>query len=238
MVERDGRRVTNVKCGTLAKCPRTAKDRKDEFLATTMVDPTTFIMPQPLVTVQVLKHTKPQLAGSCSGKNIQDWKRLLPLAKQMLGGSKGKLVGDVRVMPEDLAVLLAITHFCTLNMNADGSLPTNRIKGFWDVMYEAGETERAFIPRRYKAARDFLDAAGAINWKSNAYTVRMACKWQLTEDMVGVIECFYTQERTPFMSSRTWVLKPEEQITRPQRLEKREILLEDIERAMGWRQAA
>ena len=239
------RRITNVNCGTLAKCPRTVRQRKEEFLDTTVVDPATFVMPrnEPQVEIHVIeKGAKTKVtAGSTTGKCIGDWKKLMPLAKQMLGGCKGRLVGDVRVTPEDVAILLAITNYCTSNMNADGSMPTKRIRGFWDAMWEAGETDRAFIPRRYKATRDFLDAAGAISWKSNHYTLGIACKWQLTEDMVGVIEsCFSREDReeTSFVSSRTWVLKPDELITRPERLEERVILPEDIERAIGWRKAA
>ena len=238
-----GRKVVNVTCGTLAKCPRTVRDRKEEFLNTTIVDPNTFIMPQPeiLVVEEESKVKKSITQGSTSGHCIKDWKKLLPLAKEMLGGRKGKVVGDVRVTAEDVVILLAMTHYCSQNMNADGSLPTNRIKGFWDALYANGETDRAFVPRRYKATRDLLDAAGCLNWKSNHYTLGIACKWRLNEDTMEIIESCFTEEQekgTSFMPSRTWVMKPSDLITRPVRLVEREITLEELEKAMGWRKAA
>src|SRR5208283_3475243 len=51
------RRISNVTCGTLAKCPRTVRDRKDEFLNTSVVDPKTFVMPQnePDVEIHVIE---------------------------------------------------------------------------------------------------------------------------------------------------------------------------------------
>ena len=253
VVERVGRRTVNVRCGTLAKCPRTAKERKNEFLGTTVVDPHTFVMPQAQaqakesVIEKKPKTKKPVGARSTSGHCIQDWRTLLPLAKEMLGGRHGKLVGDVRVMPEDVAVLLAITYYCAAHMNSDGSLPTNRIKGFWNALYKGGETERAFVPRRYKATRDFLDAASGIDWKSHHYTTGVACKWQLTEEMMGLVEaCGEEKENkenkenkaTSFVSGRTWLLKPTELITRPQRLVEEEILPDEVARAIGWRTAA
>jgi hypothetical protein len=84
--------------------------------------------------------------------------------------------------------MLAVLRACTLHRNADGTLPTKRIRKLWDAAYAAGDTTRAFCWHRYKAIRDMLADLGLLEWEDETYRFGRACKWKASEELTGMME--------------------------------------------------
>ncbi len=84
--------------------------------------------------------------------------------------------------------MLAVVRACTLDMNADGSMPVMRVKTIWDAAYRAGDTSRAFSFRRFTAIRDMLSDMGFLEWEDETYSFGKACKWRASGELMGMIE--------------------------------------------------
>jgi hypothetical protein len=66
------------------------------------------------------------------------------------------------VEAEDLAIGLGIVKVCTSKPNADGTMPTERIKAIWDKLFENGEVDRAFDYHRWRVARNLIESKGGL----------------------------------------------------------------------------
>ncbi len=162
------REVAGVTFGLMAKMPRDWK-RLAEWQSTTRMTahdlrrlPELFPVPEPEPEPQQQRETpvRKVAKGSVSGKLVdpEAIRKLEPLARELLRLGTPKVTGQSRavVVAEDVQVTLVVLRACTLDMNADGSMPVMRVKAIWDAAYRAGDTSRAFSFRRFAAIRDML----------------------------------------------------------------------------------
>ena len=78
---------------------------------------------------------------------------------------------DLHVAEGDLAIFLMLLRFFSLNMNADGSLPTARWREMWTALHEAGDIDRAWCHHRYARMRNFLTEKDLLVWEDEDFTV-------------------------------------------------------------------
>jgi hypothetical protein len=103
-----------------------------------------------------------------------------------------------RLIPIDLAAVIAILAHTKDHPNADGSTPTAWIKLLWDDLCERGYIDRPWDHHRFKAARDFLSRMGWIAWRDENYVVGQeidgeyrkgqAAKWEATDYLRSIVE--------------------------------------------------
>jgi hypothetical protein len=103
-----------------------------------------------------------------------------------------------RLIPVDLAAVIAILAHTKDHPNADGSTPTAWIKMLWDDLHERGYIDRPWDHHRFKAARDFLSRMGWIAWRDENYVVGQeidgeyrkgqAAKWEATAYLRSIVE--------------------------------------------------
>lgn len=216
--------LKNYKSGQLAKLPREALSRADELRGTTRVAvddlrrlkvPATKVESKESVVPKaadvqsprkvVVEGAKKKVSGSIAGRHFgeDELSRLkdgyLSLAKDLLGGEV--LVAKCRkvVKEEDLAIFLMILRFFSLNMNADGSLPTARWREMWTALYESGEIERAWCHHRLARMRNFLSEKELIVWEDEDFVAGVfddegrfvpgkAAKWHAGNDLMSRLE--------------------------------------------------
>jgi hypothetical protein len=78
-------------------------------------------------------------------------------------------------------------------MNENGTLPWARFEGLWTALYQAGDTERAFNPKRFAAIRNHLsalvlDGETLLDWEDAKYSAGMACKWRASQRLMEMME--------------------------------------------------
>jgi hypothetical protein len=195
-------KVDRFTAGQLAKLPRQINRRWDEFQGTTRIND---------LRVSQLYRTwhletnasgveATQQAGSISGhvigrEALDRFDAYLSLASKMLPEPL-RTSGREVAAAEDLAILLLILEACTERMNADGSMPTARIRENWGALYEQGEVVRPFNPKRYACLRDFLCREKLLDWEHEAYYPYQlsatgkgqAAKWRASEQLLEMIE--------------------------------------------------
>jgi hypothetical protein len=214
-------RIDSMRSGKLAKIPRQILDRFDEFNSTTSL---TFedirdlcnrvdaiVIPEPEV---------PSIAVSARKGSLSDH----PVSEQEIAALKGPYLDLARswipqaiatssrakVDAPDLAIALAVIKSCSTRMNADGSMPTARIKAIWDRMYCNGEVDRAFDYHRWKAVRDLIEVKGGLVMVDRRYYTRFtnangqeikgkAARWHmagwLMEELEEMAESGYRDEQ-------------------------------------------
>jgi hypothetical protein len=99
--------------------------------------------------------------------------------------------------------------FCSQNINADGTMPTKRIKRIWDGLFQEGEVERAFDYHRWRVIRDLIESQGGLEMKDRHFYTGFvneigtlikgrAAKWKmadwLVEKLDEIVECGYEPE--------------------------------------------
>ena len=194
------REVAGVTFGLLAKMPRDWR-RLAEWRSTTRMTahdlrrlPERFPAAEPEPEPQQQRETpvRKVAKGSVSGKLVDPEviRQLEPLARELLRLGTPKVTGSSRavVVAEDVQVTLAVLRACTLDMNADGSMPVMRVKAIWDAAYRAGDTSRAFSFRRFAAIRDMLSDMGLLEWEDETYSFGKACKWRASGKLMAMIE--------------------------------------------------
>src|SRR5262249_44991376 len=154
--------IQSMTSGKLAKVPREVLDRFDEFNATTSLSfedihdlcerVERIVIPEPRVFLINKSAPKGSLSGhpvseeviaAISGPYLDFARSWIP--QTLATSSRAKV--DAR----DLAIAFAVVRSCSARMNADGSMPTERIKAIWDRMYGNREVDRAFDFHRWKA---------------------------------------------------------------------------------------
>ncbi|QDV37563.1 hypothetical protein ElP_55030 [Tautonia plasticadhaerens] len=103
-----------------------------------------------------------------------------------------------RVVPMDIATLIAVVAHTKDHPNRDGSTPTVWIMRLWKDLKERGYTDRAWDHHNYKAARDFLSRMGWLVWHDENYVVGQevngvfrkgqAAKWEATGYLRSIAE--------------------------------------------------
>jgi hypothetical protein len=213
--------IESMKSGKLAKLPRQILDRFDEFNKTTSL---TFqgihnlcekvaqiVVPETKVfSIKVIAQN-----GSLSGH---------PIPAEEIAAIQGPYLdlaqawipqalttsSRAKVDASDLAIAFAIVKTCTQKMNADGTLPTERIRAIWDRMYANGEVDRAFDYHRWKEIRNLIEVRGGLVMDDRHYYTGFtnsngqqipgkAAKWRMAEWLVEKLEelaeCGYRDEK-------------------------------------------
>lgn len=186
-------KLVNVKAGTNAKLPR------GDVRATTHIDIAD------LAKFQPVEENVPAVRKSSHGSSSASWcpkaitpedlsrmPRLRKIAK-LLGLPSEKCRGRVAVTVEDVAVFLLLLRFFTRNMNENGTLPWARFEALWTALYQAGDVERAFNPKRFAAIRNHLsslvvDGEVLLEWEDETYSIGRACKWRASVKLMEIIE--------------------------------------------------
>jgi len=200
--------IINIKYGTLAKLPRDIDVAKEcKIFNIDEIEKEYFIQKKE-------KENK----GSVSNKlfNEKDLEELKRYEEFFVSEIKSLKAREFRVTKHDWAVATMILLFINTNPNSDDSVPTDRIRGLWNSLYEKGDINRKWNHHRWKAIRDKLSELDLIEWIDNKYTFGdkgkkikgQACKWKLTKKFVLIL----TQkaqilapetERVSLMDSRT-----------------------------------
>jgi hypothetical protein len=202
--EYENGKLVKVKAGTNAKLPR------GDIRATAHIDITDLAKFVPVEEKVPAVRRCPGASSSASWcpkaitpDDFADMPRLRELALQ-LGLPSQKCGGRVAVTVEDMAVFLLLLRFFTNNMNENGTLPWARFEGLWTALYQAGDIERAFNPKRFAAIRNHLssrvvDGETLLDWEDETYSAGQACKWRASEKLMRLIE----QEREGTSSTET-----------------------------------
>jgi len=187
------KRLVSVKSGTNAKLPR------GDIRATTHIVITDLakFVPVPEIVPVVRKCSPGSSSASWCPKaitptDLADMPKLRRVAL-MLGLPKDKCSGRVAVTVEDVAVFLLLLRFFTINMNQNGTLPWARFEALWTALYQAGDTERAFNPKRFASIRNHLSALilegeTLLEWEDETYSAGMACKWRASARLMEMME--------------------------------------------------
>ena len=207
------REVAGVTFGFLAKMPRDWR-RFAEWQGTTRMTahdlrrlPELFPVPEAEPEPQQQREAPVRQAakGSVSGKLVapEVISKLEPLVRELLRLGTPKVTGASRavVVAEDVQTALAVLRACTLDMNADGSMPMVGSKAIWDAAYRAGDTSRGFSFRRFAAIRDTLSDMGLLEWEDETYSFGKACKWRASGELMGMIEKALNADTTTNSSS-------------------------------------
>ena len=125
------------------------------------------------------------------------------LAGEDEGSGQGILrtKGRTVVTALDLAVFLLELKFFTLNMNIDGSMPTERFKVLWEKMIERGDIDRAWDYKRFAAMRNYVSSLGWLEWEDERYYLGpqgkkgKAAKWRATEELMGMLTAIEREEK-------------------------------------------
>jgi len=198
--------------GQLAKVPRGLNDRFEELKNTSVIDmdELTFDL-IPSIKIPSIRNTgKTKETAlpkkSCSGKLIstETIKKYLKISDSILGGEELKINENVRIKKIDMAILIAIIEHCTANKNADGSMPTKRIKNLWDALYHAGDIDRQFNSQRYRFLRLIMKAKNLLEYQDERYFYvpdqkGKAAKWGFTASFMKTLIEIKRREETSFI---------------------------------------
>jgi hypothetical protein len=212
------RKIETMKSGFLAKVPRDIVDRFDEFKNTTVVsfddiddlerEADKLVIPEPpkLSTVKTRGSTSAHPITKDEIEAITG--PYLEFAKTWIPDPVGT---SSRAMVEaaDLAIALPIVKYCSLKRNADGTMPTKRIKIIWDRLFAEGEIDRAFDYHRWRVIRDLIESRGGLEMEDRRYYTGFvndqgevikgrAAKWNMSDWLIEkldeVVELGYEQE--------------------------------------------
>jgi hypothetical protein len=163
----EGRRIETMKSGDLAKLPRDILDRFDEFKNTTVLSFGDISDLEEKVERIVIPGPEKLSVSKVKGSTPNH-----PIPKDEVEGMGGPYLdfarswinepiatsSRARVEAEDLAIGLGIVKVCTSKPNADGTMPTQRIKAIWDKLFENGEVDRAFDYHRWRVVRNLIES--------------------------------------------------------------------------------
>lgn len=194
--------LQNYTSGQLCKLPREAASRFEELQNTarlTIHD----LMKLRLPERQDIKETRlvQKNSGSITGRGVTDdalakMPHYRAVAELLLGHHPLATSGRAVATAEDIAITFLVVTHCMGSMYADGSLPTARIKGLWDSLYDAGDVERQHDCKRFAVVRNYLSSLGLIDWEDHNYVVGkkgpdgkrhggQAAKWQFSAALVS-----------------------------------------------------
>ena len=201
---RDGR-IDEFTSGQFVKLPREMLSRFDEFARTTVLDDRRindlYRRHKDRPVILAMPASQPAGKGrsltGCAVKqaDLDRWDAYLTLARELLPRPI-KTSGREVATAEDMAVFLLILEACTNAMNADGSLPTARIRENWEVLHANGDVQRPWVAKRYTALRNHLSREGQLDWEDSRYIPGslsptgegQAAKWRASESLMQRIE--------------------------------------------------
>ena len=217
-VKGEKRQIDTMKSGALAKLPRDILDRFEEFKNTTVlsfqeindlgqkVDQIVIPTPQKLSifkgagSTSAHPITKDEIEA-ISGPYLDFARSWIPESVETSSRAK--------VEPADLAIALPIVKYCSQKRNADGTMPTRRIKVIWDRLFAEGEVDRAFDYHRWRVIRNLIEFQGGLEMEDRHFYTGfvneagtlikgLAAKWKmadwLIEKLEEIVELGYQQE--------------------------------------------
>ena len=104
-----------------------------------------------------------------------------------------------KVEPADLAIALPIVKYCSQKRNADGTMPTRRIKVIWDRLFAEGEVDRAFDYHRWRVIRNLIEVQGGLEMEDRHFYTGfineagtlikgLAAKWKMADWLIEKLE--------------------------------------------------
>jgi hypothetical protein len=187
--------IVEFQAGSLMKLPRPQTMQDMERLRnTTRIDVGDIVKLEETAArlmVTTAARPTPRRRGSCSGhivshEDVEQIKgRYLEIARGIL---PARLITSSRavVEPIDVAISLAILKSCTEHMNEDQSMPTRRIQGIWNALYQAAAIDRAYDKHRWRVIRNLLEERGKLRMHDRYYHLSanpnyrgQAAKWEL-----------------------------------------------------------
>jgi hypothetical protein len=206
--------ATDINMGRLAKIPRTMNQREAEFLNIQnhvlkywQINDWYNALPEP-EQKQIVKQKSSSLGISIfdfdKTESTKEGGGLFTLAAQILGNEVLECGKDRNVTAEDVAIFLMLFHFFSTNKQSleTGAMPYIRFKHLWEALYKAGDVNRGFCNKRWKAIRDLLTARKFIDWEDESYEPPVgegedkvkgkACKWLANEVLIELVEDVYS----------------------------------------------
>ena len=116
--------------------------------------------------------------------NSEYIKKIKPIARKLCYSYCKK------INVEDTAIALHILNWLKTHptYRKDGSLPQQRIRRFWETMYQEGTVKRQFRAERWKEIRKMLTFMGIIEWQDTRYWRDQAMKGELSNEMHSVMK--------------------------------------------------
>jgi hypothetical protein len=212
------RKIETIKSGALAKVPRDIVSRFDEFKNTTVVsfddvdnleqeaekiaipEPPKLLVFKPKGSTSAHPIAKDEIEA-ITGSYLDFAKSWIP---EPIGTSSRAMVEAA-----DLAIALPIVKCCSQKRNADGTMPTRRIKTIWDRLFAEGEIDRAFDYHRWRVIRDLIETQGGLEMEDRHYYTGFvndqgelikgrAAKWNMSdwlmEKLDEVVELGFKQD--------------------------------------------
>ncbi len=212
------RRIERIKSGMLAKVPRDIVSRFDEFKNTTVLSFDDIddleAQAEQLVIPEPPKLLKFKAVGSTTAHPITKDEieaingPYLDFAKTWVSEPVGTS-SRAKVEAADLAIALPIVKYCSQKRNADGTMPTKRIKVIWDRLFAEGEIDRAFDYHRWRVIRNLIEVEGGLEMEDRYFYTGfvndqgevikgLAAKWKmadwLIEKLDEMVELGYQEE--------------------------------------------
>ncbi len=212
------RKIESMKSGFLAKIPRDIVSRFDEFKNTTVVSFDDIYdleaRAEKLAIPEPPKLLKFKNVGSTTAHPITK-DEIEAIGGPYLDFAKSWVTEPVgtssraRVQAADLAIALPIVKYCSQERNADGTMPTNRIKVIWDRLFSEGEVDRAFDYHRWRVIRNLLESMGGLEMEDRRFytgfvndqgefTKGKAAKWTMAQWLIEKLDeiavCGYDEE--------------------------------------------
>src|SRR5271157_2191097 len=212
------RQIETMKSGALAKLPRNILDRFEEFKNTTVLSFDDISDLEGKVDQIAIPEPKKLSIFRASGSTSAH-----PIPKDEIEAISGPYLDFARswipesvetssrakVEPADLAIALPIVKYCSQKRNADGTMPTRRIKVIWDRLFAEGEVDRAFDYHRWRVIRNLIEVQGGLEMEDRHFYTGfvneagtlikgLAAKWKmadwLIEKLEEIVELGYQQE--------------------------------------------
>jgi len=104
------------------------------------------------------------------------------------------------VTAHDFAIACTLLRWFKKHPNADGTLPTRRIRELWTALYKNNQVKRPWNDRRWKCIRDSLSEKGYIRWIDERYQPAgrglkgIACKWRITDEFDEMLNKIHNRE--------------------------------------------
>lgn len=117
---------------------------------------------------------------------------------------------DSVVRVEDVAIWMMFMFWITNNMNADGTMPSERLKKFWQALWDSGDVTRAWNKNRCAVIFKYFSSLRLLEIEDNEYKVGFsvdskgeshkghiegmryvkgrAAKWKLSAEMMDMLE--------------------------------------------------
>lgn len=186
----DGAEYKVIKSGSLAKFPRTIRDRLDEFKNTTVVSPDTLQAP----AWNLDKNVKQVVVGGSTFVLPEDYEQKLACYERLalahgLDGLSTKT--RAKVTARDFAIFFLLGSI--MKYDPQKGMPTRRWECLWTGLHKDGVLDRGFDCHRFKIMRDTMSERGLIQWFDEHYRPPVGqkgqcCRWRFSDDFLDALD--------------------------------------------------